>query len=169
MLFFFTRMSALTTAVLAVLIIGSLFIRNFWCRYLCPYGALMGLLAWGSPTRVVRNRATCIDCRRCTRVCPAYLPVHAKGRIVSPECSGCLECAAVCPVADTLRLETRGAGKRAWRAASLGVVIVLLFLSIVYFARIGGLWESRVPQSQIRLLLKDIDNPAFTHPGLDAN
>ena len=29
--------------ILAILILASVFVRNFWCRYLCPYGALMGL------------------------------------------------------------------------------------------------------------------------------
>ncbi|MCG6917817.1 MAG: 4Fe-4S binding protein, partial [Deltaproteobacteria bacterium] len=51
MLYFFTQMSTTTAAVLIILTLVSLVVRNFWCRYLCPYGALMGLLSLGSPTR----------------------------------------------------------------------------------------------------------------------
>ena len=55
MLHFFTQMSILTMVVLTVLVLSSVVIRNVWCRYLCPYGALMGLLAAISPTRIQRN------------------------------------------------------------------------------------------------------------------
>ena len=98
MLFFFTRMTALTAVVLAVLTVLSVLVRNFWCRFLCPYGALMGLLALISPTGIERNKETCVDCGQCSKVCPYSLPVDSKTSIRSPECSGCLDCTLVCPV-----------------------------------------------------------------------
>ncbi len=45
MLQFFTQMTALTAVVLLVLLTLSVFIKNFWCRYLCPYGALLGIFS----------------------------------------------------------------------------------------------------------------------------
>jgi polyferredoxin len=164
MLFFFTRMSALTAAVLLLLVVASLFIRNFWCRYLCPYGALMGLLALLSPTRIQRNAETCIECRRCSRECPYHLPVDVKDRILSPECSGCMVCAQVCPVKDTIKLKTIGLGGITWSAARVGVLIICLFAALVYTARITGHWQSRVSQQEFRILLKNIDSPQITHP-----
>jgi len=166
MLHFFTAMTFLTAVVLLVLLLGSFFIRNFWCRYLCPYGALMGLLAMAGPTRITRDENTCIDCQRCTRACPAYLPVHKKQRIFSAECSGCMDCTTVCPVADTLSLKTTGLSTRAWSTARLGLVIIIGFITIVYAARISGHWESRISRDQFRMQLKNIDSPAFTHPGI---
>jgi ferredoxin len=71
MLYFFTRMSLATAIVLAVLALASFFIRNAWCRYLCPYGALMGLVALASPARIRRCPDACIDCGKCARACPA--------------------------------------------------------------------------------------------------
>ena len=41
------RVTAVTLAVLALL---SIVVKNFWCRYLCPYGALLGLVSWISPS-----------------------------------------------------------------------------------------------------------------------
>ena len=38
-----------------MLVVLSVVTKNFWCRYLCPYGALMGLLSMLSPTRIVRD------------------------------------------------------------------------------------------------------------------
>lgn len=62
MLFFFTRMTLLTTGVLTVLFVLSLFFKNFWCRYLCPYGALLGIFSWISPTRIQRDETHCTKC-----------------------------------------------------------------------------------------------------------
>jgi polyferredoxin len=164
MLHFFTQMSGLTAAVLASLVLLSLLVRNFWCRYLCPYGALMGLLALLSPTRVERNAGTCTNCRRCSQVCPHGLPVADKARIISPECSGCLDCTRVCPVADTLRMKSAGSKRLNWSPAVLGLVVGGVFLAAVFAAEVSGHWQSAVPQAELRGLLRQIDSPAISHP-----
>ncbi len=166
MLFFFTRISMLTTFVLLGLTLSSLVIRNTWCRYLCPYGALMGLFALISPTRIERNTKTCIDCKRCTEVCPYHLPVASKEKVRSPECNGCMDCTSVCPVKNTLELKTKGFHKHVWSPLMLGVVILGLFVGVVYTAEITGHWKSRVTENEFRMRLKEIDSPAYTHPGV---
>ena len=70
MLLFFLAPSGLAAGVLLFLVLVSFFVRNFWCRYLCPYGALLGLLAFMSPVKVKRVAETCIDCQKCEKVCP---------------------------------------------------------------------------------------------------
>jgi len=164
MLFFFTRMTTLTLLVLCVLVVSSIFIRNFWCRHLCPYGALMGLLALIGPTRIERDAKRCIGCGRCAKTCPYGLPVDRKRRIVSPECSGCMDCTAACPVEKTLVLKTAWPWKKVWSAASLGIVILALFTGLVYSARVTGYWQTSVPEQEFRMLLKNIDSPDITHP-----
>jgi polyferredoxin len=166
MLFFFTRISALSAIVLFILTLSSLLIRNPWCRYLCPYGALMGLFALVSPTRVERNTKTCIDCKRCTEVCPYHLTVDSKARVRSPECNGCMECTSVCPVKNTLELKTKGLTRHIWSPLRLGVVILGLFIGLVYTAEISGHWKSSVTEQEFRMRLKNIDSPAYTHPGV---
>jgi Polyferredoxin len=42
MLNFFRFLSTTGFVVLAALFLLSIFVKNFWCRYLCPYGGLMG-------------------------------------------------------------------------------------------------------------------------------
>ena len=176
MLHFFTQMSLLTGVVLICLTIGSVFIKNFWCRYFCPYGALMGLFSALGPTRIERNLNTCIDCGRCAKVCPHRLPVDRKHRILSPECSGCMDCTLACPEENTLTLKTltlklKGRkffkiGKRTWTTISLGLVILALFIGTIYVARISGHWQTRVTEREVRMLLKDINAPHMTHPGI---
>ncbi len=102
MLNFFRYMGGTAAYVLLGLIVASLFVQNFWCRYLCPYGALMGLAALVSPTRIVRTESACIDCAKCAKACPAALPVDKLVQIRSAECTSCLECVAVCPAQDAL-------------------------------------------------------------------
>ena len=99
---FFAHASRVTIAVLGVLVVGSLLVRDLWCRYLCPYGALLGFFGRLAPFKVTRDPATCTDCRKCTRVCPARLPVHAMTRVASVECTSCQDCVAVCPIKDCL-------------------------------------------------------------------
>lgn len=104
MLNFFRFMSATTAYVLAGLVLASLLVQNFWCRYLCPYGALMGLISIFSPARITRSESNCIDCAKCAKACPSVLPVDRLVQIRSAECMNCLECIAVCPAKDALFL-----------------------------------------------------------------
>ena len=157
-------MSALTGVVLSLLTVGSFFMRNFWCRYLCPYGALMGLLAIFSPTRIRRCSDTCIDCARCAKACPYHLPVDDKNSIQSPECTGCLDCVSVCPVKDALFLETASVGHNRWTPKILGVVIGMTFVVCVFSARITGNWQSQLDINEFRFHLQHIDAPHMTHP-----
>src|SRR5262249_34161059 len=71
MLIFFRSLPAPGVIVIGVLMIASLFIENFWCRYLCPYGAFLGLAGLASPLRIRRNPPLCIGCDKCTKACPS--------------------------------------------------------------------------------------------------
>lgn len=97
MLHFFTGMSTTALAVVLALAALSLPFRHFWCRYLCPYGALVGLLGWLSPFRIRRSAQSCNGCGSCARSCPSRLAVDRKESVLSPECTGCLSCIDACP------------------------------------------------------------------------
>ncbi|NOZ75710.1 MAG: 4Fe-4S binding protein [FCB group bacterium] len=157
MLRFFTHMSALTGFVLIALVIGSVFIQNFWCRYLCPYGALTGLLGMIGPTRIQRSDSTCIDCDLCNRSCPQRLPVSTKPVIMSAECTACMQCVDVCPVEDTLHLSTWGIPKIFWTRKRLAIVVVGSFIVSVTLARWLGIWESSLSLNTIYTLIPQID------------
>jgi polyferredoxin len=60
MLNLFRELSLTGAIILAILILGSLVVQNFWCRYFCPYGALMGLVSLASPLRIRRD-GTCVS------------------------------------------------------------------------------------------------------------
>ena len=104
MLNFFRFLGLSGGIVMLTLAVASIFIQNFWCRYLCPYGALMGAVATASPLAIRRDAAVCIDCAKCARACPAALPVDRLVTIRSAECTACLECVAACPASGALYL-----------------------------------------------------------------
>ena len=160
MLDFFRHMGTTAAVVLAVLVAASLLVQNFWCRYLCPYGALHGLVSWLSPVRVRRDAELCIDCAKCAKACPSWLPVDAKGSITSPECTGCLECVAACPVKDALRFSPRRPSRLPAWAVAAGIAAV--FLGLTAFARVTGHWHTDVDPRVYSTMIPraaDLDHP----------
>lgn len=110
MLHFFTNVSHTTLWVLAILVGLSFTIPFFWCRYLCPYGALQGALSLLSPWKIRRNPETCTQCHKCSQACPAAIRVHTKKTVFSDECLACRQCLQACPEPDTLAF-AMGLGK----------------------------------------------------------
>ena len=160
MLNFFRDMGATTAIVLCVLAVASILVQNFWCRYLCPYGALHGLVAWLSPVRIRRDPLSCIDCARCARTCPSQLPVDVTLSVASPECTACLECVAACPVRGALALSAPR--RRALPGWALGAGIALVFLALVGFARLTGHWHTPVDPKLYHELIPRASE--FDHP-----
>lgn len=80
-----------------VTIIGSFFIDNFFCKYICIQGAMAGVAGRFSPSGIVRCEDKCINCKLCTKNCPSNLEVHKMKKVISTECFNCQKCLAVCP------------------------------------------------------------------------
>lgn len=107
MYLFFAEITGFALCTIIILAFLSVVIKNFWCRYLCPYGALLGAVSWLSPFKVTRNVETRIDCELCTKACPSAIKVHKAKRVWSDECMSCYQCIEVCPVKDALIMSTQ--------------------------------------------------------------
>lgn len=153
MLDFFRHIGSATLICVVVLAVVSLFVRNAWCRYLCPYGALLGLFSLFSPFKIRRNADSCIDCGKCAKNCPSNIPVDKLIQVRTVECSGCMTCVESCPVASTLTfsLQTPPGKTEKRQTALTGVVMMALTLGILFaaigFAVYSDAWESPVPDS----------------------
>jgi polyferredoxin len=167
MLNFFRYLGVTGASVILVLIVASVFIQNFWCRYLCPYGALFGLVSLLSPLRIRRNTASCIDCAKCAKSCPSALPVDKLVTIKSAECTGCLECIAVCPAEDALAIAIFGPASRHRRVPAWGIAagVALIFFGVVGYAKLSGHWNSEVPDSTYRQLVPHANEARHPMPG----
>jgi len=161
----FRRMGATTAIVLSIIAVLSVFIKNFWCRFLCPYGALMGLGSLFSPVWVRRNPEACIECGKCRRACPSNLPVDTKLAIHSAECTGCLECVSACPSENALDLSIMGRrtlGRRATDPRWLAAGIFAIFFGFVLYAKLSGHWETPIPDAAYRRLIQH--SSEYGHP-----
>ncbi|MFT3917660.1 MAG: 4Fe-4S binding protein [Anaeromyxobacteraceae bacterium] len=149
MLDLFRAPSTTTLVVLAVLAALSLLVKSAWCRWLCPYGALLGLASLASPLAVRRDPDVCNDCRACTRACPSGIVVHEKRRVWSPECTGCLSCVQACTTKDAIGLSLPGRRRVSpWvlPAAALSVMVGAWAV-----ARATGFWETALPAEAFRM------------------
>lgn len=148
MLNLFRHLSGTTAYVVLGLVIASILVQNFWCRYLCPYGAFLGIASLLSPVRIRRVDGTCIDCVKCARACPSSLPVDKLVQIRSAECTACLECVAVCPAKDTLMPAAPYGFKKRRTTPAWGIAagILFVFLGLVAFAKATGRWETGLPK-----------------------
>jgi polyferredoxin len=98
--------NALTTSylvgfiVLILSLLGSAVYDRFFCKYLCPAGALYGVVGKASPYMVRVEESACIRCGKCNRACPMNVEVMdaRNGRVTSAECINCNECVHACPV-----------------------------------------------------------------------
>ena len=188
MLNFFRHMSLIGLAILASFAILSLFIKNFWCRFLCPYGALMGIVSTLSPVKIRRDETACIDCNKCSKACPSHLPVAQLITIRSVECTGCLSCIAACPAQNalqfalpprpltasaTLSTDTvlRAANTAANTAARwqhrivqprmVAAILAIIFFSLIGIARATGHWQTPISRDIYMHLVPNADT--YTH------
>ncbi len=162
MMMFFTDISQFALNVMFWLVVLSFVIPYFWCRYLCPYGALLGILSVFSPVKIRRNTETCTDCEACSKVCPAAITVHKLKAVTSDECHACLKCVDSCPVNDTLNL---GAVKKGFqiRPHVYAFSLAILFAGGIGLAQITGNWHNGISLDEYRMHCANIDSPIYTH------
>lgn len=168
MLNFFRFLGETGLIVLGVLVVASVLVQNFWCRYLCPYGALLGLSSIFSPMRIRRDKETCIDCAKCAKACPSALPVDKLVTIKSAECTGCLECVAACPADGALRMALPPivpVASRRMPTWAFAAGVAALFFGIIGFAKVEGYWKSDVPSNVYKQLVPHANEASHPMPG----
>lgn len=83
------------TALALVIVMGCIIIYRFFCRYLCPLGAIYGLFNRISLYQLHCNKEKCLQCGACSKACHLGVdPAHSKTLC---ECIRCGDCAAACP------------------------------------------------------------------------
>lgn len=114
------------------IVVGMFFCERFFCKFLCPMGAVFALLPSIPLFAVQRDREECVKgCQACKRICPAELDLpDAKSGDVSGECFQCGKCVGICPK------KNAGLTKLPWRENEIWFTLLraaILFL-VLYFA-----------------------------------
>ena len=154
MYYFFADISQTSLIVISVLFFLSIIFRNFWCRYLCPYGALLGVISFLSPIKIKRNVSTCIDCSLCTKACPSFIKVDKVKTVYSDECISCFNCVDACPVNDTLTIKTIRHKKIS--AKLIPYFVVLIFCAVTGLGMLTGNWGNEISKKEYLLLHEEV-------------
>jgi polyferredoxin len=129
--------------VLVVSLLGSLFYERFFCKYLCPAGALLGLLSRISVLNIKRNAGACTSCGACDQACMMNVAVSTADIVKSAECISCNECLNACPVPGALQVAAPS-GRRASAFATTGVVVAVM-VAIVGVTTLTGSFTWKQP------------------------
>ncbi len=143
MLKLFTNISGTTLTVILLLLLISVFIRNAWCRYLCPYGALLGIISFISIGKIKRHPAYCTDCGKCEKKCPGLIKIRQKRIINSSECIACMDCVKTCPEKQAIEF-SMFSGKFPINPTLLAMIFVFMFVVGISVAKKSGNWQNEI-------------------------
>jgi len=85
--------------ILLLIVLGlSVFIERVYCKYICPMGGFLSIIARFSIFGVRIDRNKCVNCQRCERLCPMGAIENREGntKIDKGECIDCLRCKDGC-------------------------------------------------------------------------
>lgn len=161
MALFFINPGLITLVCFGAILILAAWRRQGFCRYLCPYGAMLGLLSFASPVKIRRDTQLCLietkgmKCDKCTRACPANIIVHTKTTVRSDECQACMRCVAACPKSAALSLSLKSGHKVSHK--ELLVLLLLALFALPLGAYLAGFWHSQTPDNIRIMLIQVID------------
>ena len=94
--------------ILGATLVLSVFIERPWCKYACPYGAVLGITNIFRLFQIKRAESTCKADGACSIMCPMNIKVDTIHTVRDHQCISCLECTseAICPVAKTVVFTT---------------------------------------------------------------
>ena len=94
----------LLASVFVTFVVTSMLVQRFWCKYLCPLGALLSIFNKFAPLRIHIDDQRCTLCHRCDVDCPmALTPVQDNMR--SLECIQCMECLETCAIPEAVSIK----------------------------------------------------------------
>ena len=117
--------------LLVLILVGMVFCERFFCRFLCPMGAVFSLLPILPFFSVRRKRENCAKgCTACEKVCPSDLSLPEDGSWnVSGDCFQCQKCLEICPKKNAKSSIRNFRGNEIWftllRAVVLAAVLIL--------------------------------------------
>jgi len=122
-------------------LIGSLFVIRFWCRYFCPLAVIVGLIGKLAIFKVERHTGKCVSPKKplCDRLCPMGIKISQMERIDTVECNSCLDCLEVAHVANALSLQPPKSNKKL-KPLFYPIILLVIFFGVIYTSKLFGIW-----------------------------
>lgn len=130
-------------SILGIILIISLFSKNWWCRYACPFGATLAIFRKLSPFKIKRNEKTCISCGTCDKNCPAGLDISNAKEVNSADCISCLNCVSDCPQSS---LKADVFGREISKKLFSLIIFGSFFLALGIFM-LTPYWQTKAPSN----------------------
>ena len=92
-----TGLLSVGALLLLAIMVGSMYIERFFCRYLCPLGAVFSLVSKARLYKIRKPMQNCGNCRACTKRCSMGISLYGMNQVTDSECIDCMKCVEVCP------------------------------------------------------------------------
>lgn len=114
------------------LLVANWWIPRFFCRVLCPLGALLGIFSRFALWRIDRDPVRCTDCDLCLKSCEGASDPHKDLR--KSECFVCMNCIEDCPHdALTFRFLPRKASEVAYPEVGRTQILMASLFALLFF------------------------------------
>ena len=133
---------------LGIIVFGSLFLPSIFCRYLCPFAAVMNIFSRLKLVKINLDKEKCIGCGKCEKACPMQLKILDKNKINDVNCINCSECVIACPITDkalTQKSHSKLFNRLSIAKKSIALIVVI---SIVLFIGCKTALDNPLPSYQ---------------------
>ena len=151
--------------VAAAIVMVSLVIVMPFCRWFCPFAAVLHPFSRFALTRIKRDARSCTKCRACAQACPMAIPVDELTQVTVARCIACMNCLEACPKDNSEAIYWGPAdwlGKK-WPQAALVILLLACTggaVSAAYVFPLPSYVKSRpgTPPEQVETLSLGIEN-----------
>ncbi|MGH4052662.1 MAG: 4Fe-4S binding protein [Clostridium sp.] len=126
------------TITLVIILVGSMLYDRFFCKYICPMGAVYGIVSKISPSKIVRDKDKCINCNLCSKSCPMNIDVAKADSVTSTECISCQACVLSCPKSGALEYKI---GEKTLKTLTVIIFVLGIFFMGVFISKTVGVFE----------------------------
>ncbi|MGL4393372.1 MAG: 4Fe-4S binding protein, partial [Fusobacteriaceae bacterium] len=141
--------------ILVAMILVSFFYERLFCKYICPLGALYAIIGKFSFFKIKRNKNSCINCDKCTKICPSHIEVSKLDEVKSVECYSCMKCVEVCPT-KLNSLDVTLSNKKS-SVKKLIITGLIIFFGFIGVSKFFGIFQT-MPSTMVEVVKSNPEN-----------